>query len=87
MKIKVFTTINESWDSGDLNSTKKKYFISEELRNDYFKNVLREYYKSFNDLEEYEPDHFCEKMPSRQHWSYYIGKDEEELEIFENKYW
>jgi len=87
MKIKVFTTINESWDYGDLNSAKKKYFISEELRNDYFENVLKEYYKSFDDLEEYEPNNFCEKLPSRQRWSYHIEKDEEELEIFETKFW
>jgi hypothetical protein len=41
MVIKVYTTINESWDSGTLNSTEKMYFKTEELRDDYFENVLR----------------------------------------------
>lgn len=87
MKIKVYTTIDESYDSMDLNSIKKKFFISEELRNDYFENVLREYYLSLDGLEEYEPNYFCEKLTSRQRWSYYIGKDEEDIVIIENKYW
>jgi len=87
MKIKVYTTIDESWDSGDLNSTSKHYFISSELRDDYFENVLRAYYVSLESLEEYKPNSFCEKLPSRQRWAYTIDKGEEDMLIIETKNW
>ena len=86
MKIQVYTTIDESWDSGDLNSTEIKYFISKELRDDYFENILKLNYSSNEYLEEYVPNRFCEKT-GRQRWSYIIEKGEDELEIIEEKNW
>jgi len=83
MKIHVFTTIDESWDSGDLNSSHKKYFSTKELRDDYFKNVLRLNYSENEYLEEYEPNGFHTKPG----WAYSISKDEEDLEIVESKIW
>jgi hypothetical protein len=86
MKIKVYTTINESRDSGNLNSSDKKYFNSAELRDDYFKNVLRKSYASDDYLEEYIPNNFCNKI-GHQRWAYSIDKGEEEIEIIETKTW
>lgn len=87
MVIKVYTTINESWDSGTLNSTEKMYFKTEELRDDYFENVLRKDYISSEMLEEYQPNSFCEKLPSRQRWAYSIEKSSEIIIIVEEKTW
>jgi hypothetical protein len=56
MKIKVYTTIDESWDYGSLNSSEKKYFNSTDLRDDYFENVLRSFYVKH--FEEYNPNDF-----------------------------
>ena len=84
-QIKVYTTIDESWDDGILNSTEKKYFNTPELRDDYFENVLRRGYLDLN-LEEYEPNSFCEKT-GRQRWAYSVDKGEETIEIIEEKTW
>lgn len=85
MQIKVFTTIDESWDSGDFNNSHKTYFTTEELRDDYFDNILRAHYLN-HDMEEYKPNSFCEKTGSKR-WSYSIGKDEETIKIIEEKTW
>jgi len=86
MKIKVFTTISESYSHGDLDSSDKKYFMTKKLRDDYFNNVLRNDYLSNEYLEEYELNHFCAKTGSKR-WSYFIEKNQEELEIIEEKTW
>ena len=85
-QIKVYTTIDESWDSGTLNSTDKKYFNTPELRDDYFENVLKYGYTTNDYLEEYEPNSFCEKT-GKQRWAYSIEKGEETIEIIEEKTW
>jgi hypothetical protein len=85
MKIKVFTTINESYDSGDLNDSHKKYFMTKELRDSYF-NFLRKDYLENVGLEEYQENCFHEKTGS-QSWAYSIEKGEEELEIIESEAW
>lgn len=83
MKIKVYTTADESYHNGDLNDRKVKYFSNEELRDDYFDNVLRKYYISIQ-LDEYEPNHFGN---SDSKWSYFISKGEEKIEIIDEKSW
>ena len=86
MKIHVFTIIDESWDHGDLNASNEDYFISEELRDDYFENVLRHDYLQNEYLEEYELNNFCAKSGA-QRWAYHISKGEKDIEIIESKNW
>jgi hypothetical protein len=87
MKIKVYTTINESYRYGDLDYKYEIHFISEELRDDYFENVLRKGYIENEHLEEYEENNFESKNKDDQKWCYSIGKKEEEIEIIDKKIW
>jgi hypothetical protein len=86
MKIPVFVVIDESYSYGDLNNVDKKYFISEELRDDYFENVLRKKYKEDEELEEISENQFDQKGENIR-WSYNIGKGKSSLEIIESKTW
>lgn len=78
--------MEESYSYGDLNDCHKKYFMTEELRDDYFENVLKAYYMH-DSFEEYEPNNFHEKNENRQRWAYNIAKGEEMLTIIETKDW
>lgn len=84
MKIHVYTTIDESWRHGDLNSSTKKFFMTEQLRDEYFKFLRNDYIVNMN-MHEYDINHFESKQSRR--WSYSIDKGEEELEIIEEKNW
>ena len=86
MKIKVYTTTDESYSHGDLNNSNKMYFISKELRDEYF-DFLRKYYLENLDMFELdEINSFTPKSGSGR-WSYHIEKGEEDLEIIEEKNW
>ncbi len=85
MKIKVFVVVDESWDSGDLNNRHEKYFVNKELRDDYFEFLRKDYLENMN-LEEYDKNKFQAKT-GYQRWSYFIDKEEKELEIIEQKNW
>ena len=85
MKIHVFVVVDESYSYGDLELSEEKYFTTEELRDDYL-DFLRKDYLEDRDLEEYEPNNFCEKS-GRQRWAYGISKNEKDLEIIETKTW
>ena len=85
MKIHVFTTVEESWDSGDLNDREMKYFSTAELRDDYFQNVLRPSYSENEELTEYKENCWTTKRGGG--WGYYLEKGETDIEIVDTKNW
>jgi len=87
MKIKVYTTVNDGYRWGDLDHRSEMHFVSEELCDDYFENVLRKGYVENDQLYEYEKNNFESKNKDNQKWSYSIGKKEEEIEIIDKKTW
>jgi hypothetical protein len=85
MKIHVFTTTEESWESGNLNNREVKYFSNAEVRDDYFKNVLRPKYSENEELVEYKENSW---QPQRGGgWGYYLEKGETDIEIIDTKTW
>ena len=85
MKIHVFVVIDESFRYGDLESSKKYYFISKELQDDYFEFLRKDFIEN-QDMIEYEKNSFEHKSGNSK-WAYYIDKFEENLEIIETKNW
>lgn len=85
MKIHVFITVEESWDSGNLNGQEIKYFSTSELRDDYLRNVLRVLYSENEELVEWKENNWSPKRGGG--WGYNIEKGEVDLEIIDTKTW
>jgi hypothetical protein len=83
MKIHVFTTVDESYRYGSLNDSEKKFFISEELRDEYYKFVYSDYKDNMKLI-----DHGAGDFNDTNYkWAYSITKGEEDLEIIDEKNW
>jgi len=85
MKIHVFTVIEESYRYGDLNSSAKTHFKTEELRNEYYDHLIKFYKDSLELVDDGNGD-FSDDLVNCK-WAYHIGKGEEDIEIIEEKYW
>ena len=81
MIIKTFTTIDETYEKGVICDKKVLYFSTEDLRDDYFINVMRELY-----LEQDWPEPQDNVFGIGQ-WTHRLKKGQEELVIINIKTW
>ena len=81
MKLVVFIVKDQSFRYGDIENEAVKRFSTEELRDKYFEDIVKDY-RSNENLTEYGPESFEDSI---QKWAYQVFKDKEEIEIIETE--